>query len=80
MIYASERRREKDKEWCVRDRDSEESTDLLNSFSKWIKELITSESSLKKNEIIHFQVSSLIQLSSVLTLSMKYVLFRLVPE
>ena len=68
---------------CVRGTETEavkKAQILLNSFSKRIKELMTSESAIKKNEIIHFQVSSLIQLSSVLTLSMKYVLFRLVPE
>lgn len=47
---------------CVCERETEtmkKAQIFLSSFSKWIKELITSESAIKKNEAIHFQVSSL---------------------
>lgn len=45
---------------CVRETETKKKVQIfLSSSSKWIKELITSESAIKKNETIHFQVSSL---------------------
>lgn len=56
---------------CVRETETMKKVKIfLSSFSKWIKELITSESAIKKNETIHFQVSSLN--SAQLSITFKY--------